>query len=119
MRWTASSGKPSAPSGRVRARRSGDSVVVEWDAPADDGGARVTSFVVEYKSADALYWARAAVVDALTRSVAVHGLRRADDCAFRVAAVNEMGAGEPLETDVTAGPAAASTTATAAAAAGS
>ena len=87
-------------------------MLVEWDAPADDGGARVTSFVVEYKSADALYWARAAVVDALTRSVAVHGLRRADDCAFRVAAVNEMGAGEPLETDVTA-----RTTATATAAA--
>jgi len=63
--------------------------------------------VVEYKDVDSLVWQRAAVVDGYTRSVAVHGLRDAalGDYVFRVSAVNEMGAGEPLDSDVTVRPA--------------
>jgi len=99
-------GKPSAPSGRLRAKKSVDSVLLDWNAPYDDGGSRITSYVVEYKDVDSVVWQRAAVVDGLTRSVAVHGLRDAaiGDYLFRVSAVNEMGSSEPLETDITVRP---------------
>jgi len=100
-------GKPSAPSGRLRAKKSGDSsVLLDWNAPYDDGGSRITSYVVEYKDVDSVVWQRAAVVDAYTRSVAVHGLRDAAlaDYLFRVTAVNETGSSEPLETDVAVRP---------------
>jgi len=99
-------GKPSAPSGRLRAKKSGDSVLLDWNAPYDDGGSRITSYVVEYKDVDSVVWQRAAVLDGYTRSVAVHGLRDAaiGDYLFRVTAVNEMGSSEPLETDVTVRP---------------
>ena len=62
--------------------------------------------MIEYKDMDSVMWQRAAVVDGYTRSVAVHGLRDAaiGDYLFRVTAVNEMGASEPLETDVTVRP---------------
>lgn len=99
-------GKPSAPSGRLRVRKLGDSssaVVVDWSPPHDDGGARITSYIVEYRDADSVTWQRAAVVDGLTTSVTVRGLRdfgtSGGDHLFRVYAVNEFGTGYPLETD--------------------
>jgi hypothetical protein len=99
-------GKPSTPSGRLRVRRLGDSssaVVVDWSPPLDDGGARITSYIVEYRDADSVTWQRAAVVDGLTTSVTVRGLRdygtSGGDHLFRVYAVNEYGTGHPLETD--------------------
>jgi titin len=100
------SGKPSSPSGHLRARKTGDSVLLEWNAAYDDGGSRVTSYVVEYKDIDSIHWQRAAVVDGFTRSVVVQGLRDAAvrDYVFRVYAVNEYGQSEPLETDVTVRP---------------
>jgi len=103
---TSFAGKPSAPSGRLRAKKSGESVLLDWNAPSDDGGSRITSYVVEYRDVDSLVWQRAAVVDAYTRTVAVHGLRDAavSDYLFRVTAVNEMGTGQPLETDVSVRP---------------
>ena len=99
-------GKPSAPSGRLRAKKSGESVLLDWNAPYDDGGSRITSYAVDYKDVDSVVWQRAAVVDGYTRSVAIHGLRDAavGDYLFRVIAVNEMGASEPLETDVSVRP---------------
>jgi len=82
-------------------------VLLDWNAPYDDGGSSITSYVVDYKDVDSVVWQRAAVVDGFTRRVAVHGLRHTavGDYMFRVAAVNETGSSEPLETDVTVRPA--------------
>ena len=63
--------------------------------------------MVDYKDVDSVVWQRAAVVDGLSRGVAVHGLRGTalGDYVFRVTAVNEAGPGDPLETDTAVGPA--------------
>jgi len=95
-------GKPSPPSGRLRVRRSGESgsaVTLDWSAPLEDGGSRITSYVVEYRDADSIAWQRAALVDGLTTTVTVRGLRDSGDILFRVYAINEFGSGYPLETD--------------------
>lgn len=77
-----------------------DSVALEWNAPFDDGGIRITSYVIEYKDLDAMYWQRAATVDGYTRNATVRGLRESQDYLFRVFAVNELGESEPLEIDM-------------------
>jgi len=65
-------GKPSPPSGLLRARKlKSDTVMLEWNAPVDEGGSRITSYVVEYRDVDSLVWQRALTVEAYTRSCTV------------------------------------------------
>ncbi len=48
-----SAGKPQPPSGRIRVRRvTSDSVMIEWNAPLDDGGRRILKYIVDYRDVD-------------------------------------------------------------------
>jgi titin len=72
-----------------------DSVIVEWNAPAD--AASVSHFEVQYKDSDSLTWQTAARVKSRARSCTVSGLRENRQYFFRVIAINQAGYSDPLE----------------------
>jgi hypothetical protein len=65
-----------------------------WTAPADDGGATITSYTVEYSSDGGLNWASIATGSA-TSSRTVTGLVNGTDYTFRVSATTSIGTGLP------------------------
>ncbi|TPP56261.1 Twitchin [Fasciola gigantica] len=70
-----------------------DKVKLEWKKPRNDGGRKVTGYVVEYKPVNATEWERTPVVK--EPSATVDGLKKGEKYVFRVAAKNEVGTGEP------------------------
>lgn len=64
---------------------------LSWAAPADDGGAPVSSYVVQQRAAGEEAWTTAATVPGTTATVT--GLSNGSQYAFRVAAVNDAGTG--------------------------
>ncbi|XP_071104533.1 twitchin-like isoform X3 [Haliotis cracherodii] len=66
-----------------------------WKPPKEDGGAKVTSYVVERQEVGKPYWV---TVSSQCRdtSLDVQGLYENSQYLFRVSAVNEFGQGEPL-----------------------
>ncbi|SFN39391.1 beta strand repeat-containing protein [Mycetocola miduiensis] len=81
-------GVPGAP-GTLAAEPGVGSVTLTWSPPADDGGARVTGYVVEQQ--DGVAWAVIATTDGLTTSIT--GLPNGEDATFRVRASNAAGDG--------------------------
>ena len=76
---------------------SGSSVLLEWN---DDGGHSVTSYIIEYKEVDSLYWQKAGSVDGFTRNYTLQGLRENRDYIFRIYSINEFGQSVPIEMDL-------------------
>ena len=72
---------------------------MQWNAPYDDGGSGITSYIIEFRDTEGLRWKRAAMVDAHIRSAAIRGLKENKDYLFRVIAVNSIGPSDPLEVD--------------------
>uniref|UniRef100_A0A183BBQ3 Fibronectin type-III domain-containing protein n=1 Tax=Echinostoma caproni TaxID=27848 RepID=A0A183BBQ3_9TREM len=70
-----------------------DKVKLEWSKPRNDGGRKVTGYVVEYKPLNATEWERIPVVKEPTATV--DGLKKGEKYVFRVAAKNDVGTGEP------------------------
>ena len=100
-----SPGRPEPPAGRLKIRKvNRESVIIEWNAPGDDGGRRITDYIVEYREVDSLMWHRMAILDGYTRSCTVAGLEDDTDYMFRVIAVNEIGDSDPLEVDLAVRP---------------
>ena len=75
-----------------------------WAVPTSDGGAPVTSYVVERSTDGGLTWATATTTS--TTGAVLSGLSNGTAYAFRVIAVNAAGSGAP-SAPVTATPAAA------------
>ena len=67
-------------------------VVVSFSVPTSNGGAGLTGYTVEYKTAAAATWATVPVTG-LIRNVPVTGLANGTAYDFRVAAVNDAGTG--------------------------
>jgi hypothetical protein len=80
---------PSAPQG-VGATAGVEKVTLAWSAPADDGGAAVTGYVVE-KSTDGQVWTQVGSPTGTTLEVT--GLTAGTPVRFRVTAVNVVGQG--------------------------
>lgn len=79
------------PPENVKAFGAPASVVVSWDAPKDDGGSAITSYIVQQKKGTDF-------VDVKTtqdRYVQVDGLEVGTSYSFRVKAVNAVGFSEP------------------------
>ena len=70
-----------------------DGVTLEWSKPRSDGGAAVTSYIVERRDTASNYWAPAGVSTGTRCDVT--GLRAGTEYQFRVFAENEMGVSEP------------------------
>ena len=73
------------------------SVTVRWSAPRDDGGADVTSYVVEKREASRRMWQSVATLPPDVTEVEAGGLFEGNQYVFRVAAENVVGLGEPVE----------------------
>ena len=65
-------GPPSSPAGTVRVSNiTSDSCQVRWQAPDDDGGAPVTSYVIEIRESTRSVWRRVGIVNATTTTYKV------------------------------------------------
>lgn len=77
------------------------SVVLEWDAPSDDGGSPITDYLIEYSADGGATWETFDDGESATPGVTVTGLTNGVGYIFRVSAVNAQGPSEPTaSTDV-------------------
>ena len=72
-----------------------NSVSLSWKPPKDDGGRKVTGYIIEKREALRMAWQKVGVTD--DTSYKVPNLSEGVNYVFRVAAENEIGVGEPVE----------------------
>lgn len=94
---------PSAPQSLSASTGTSGAVGLSWSAPATDGGASITDYIVEYKLAADGSWSTFADGTSTSTSATVTGLTNNSSYNFRVSAVNSVGAGTVSST-VTATP---------------
>ena len=75
-----------------------DRVRLSWQPPEDDGGSRLTSYLIEKSEARRPRWLRVARVTPEDLTAEVSDLIENTDYYFRVIAENKMGLSSPLET---------------------
>ena len=68
-------------------------VSLSWTAPADNGGAAITDYIVEYKAASASQWSTFADGTSTATTAIVTGLTNGTEYDFRVKATNVAGNG--------------------------
>uniref|UniRef100_A0A1I7S352 non-specific serine/threonine protein kinase n=1 Tax=Bursaphelenchus xylophilus TaxID=6326 RepID=A0A1I7S352_BURXY len=73
-----------------------DHMDLEWDPPANDGGAPIENYIIEKKGKHDRDWKECAKVGPETKGT-VHGLKEGEEYQFRVRAVNKAGPGEPSD----------------------
>ncbi|XP_013109098.2 twitchin isoform X22 [Stomoxys calcitrans] len=74
-----------------------DHADLKWEAPENDGGDEITSYVIEYKEKFSNDWVTGKEVNGDARSGTVDGLKEGQQYEFRVRAVNRAGPGEPSD----------------------
>ena len=86
-------GKPDAP---LVTSHSAQGVTLTWEAPASDGGADITSYVMQVRRVGDLKWKQVFGDEEhlLERTCDVSELKDGDKYEFRVAACNKAGTGE-------------------------
>lgn len=97
--WLNVTGLPSAPQGPLQISDIGlNSVNLSWRPPVDDGGSRITNYIIEKRDVMREDWT---VVASNVRdlSCTAQGLFEQHEYEFRVSAVNENGVGTPLVGD--------------------
>ncbi|KHJ96255.1 immunoglobulin I-set domain protein [Oesophagostomum dentatum] len=94
--WLNVTGLPSAPQGPLHFSEVGlHQVGLSWRPPVNDGGSKITNYVIEKRDTSKEEWT---VVASSVRdlSFVVQGLFENHEYEFRVSAVNENGQGAPL-----------------------
>ena len=72
-------------------------ISLAYKPPADDGGAEITNYVIEYREEGLMKWSRANTETVNKTSYSVTGLKKNSVYEFRVAAENKAGVGPPSE----------------------
>ncbi|XP_035779466.1 twitchin-like isoform X8 [Anopheles albimanus] len=72
-----------------------DFVDLRWKIPKSDGGAPITSYIVEYKTYTAAAWKHYEDVGPNQLNTTLRGLKEGETFEFRVKAVNQGGASKP------------------------
>ena len=89
--------KPDAPQNLKVTEVSRDYVVLTWEAPENDGGAKITRYTIEKKDATKFHWGITDTTDGSTYTCKVTKLYEGTEYLFRVAAENKIGQGEFTE----------------------
>lgn len=88
--------KPGPPAAFDISEITNESCFLAWNPPRDDGGSRVTNYIVERRAADSEIWHRLSSTVKQTTYKAV-GLVKFKEYIFRVFAENQFGVGQPAE----------------------
>ncbi|KHN73749.1 Twitchin [Toxocara canis] len=97
--WLNVTGLPSAPQGPLQITNVNKTqAVLSWKPPVNDGGARLSGYVVERRDTSKDEWTEVATCVKDT-SFTVTGLFEGHEYEFRVSAANENGQGPPLVGD--------------------
>ena len=88
--------KPGPPAAFDISEITNETCFLAWNPPRDDGGSRVTNYIVERRAADSEIWHRLSSTIKQTTYKAV-GLVRFKEYIFRVFAENQFGVGPPAE----------------------
>ncbi|XP_020666573.3 immunoglobulin superfamily member 22 [Pogona vitticeps] len=92
--------KPKPPQGKVEfLERTGKCIKMKWKAPKDNGGKKVTHFIIERRMAGKKSWIKIGEVDSKLTTFAADKVEEGKAYQFRILAVNSEGASEPLETE--------------------
>jgi len=83
---------PGVPTRVVTSNATPTSMQVSWAAPANDGGAAISDYTIQYRKVGELSWSTYAHTASIATTATVTGLSTASTYAFRVAAVNSVGA---------------------------
>jgi titin len=75
-----------------------DHMLLSWKAPAHDGGSSILGYVVEKRDTFMNLWSQVGRVDKDTLGIRATGLFEGQSYLFRVAAENQCGRGEFVET---------------------
>lgn len=93
--------KPGPPAGTINFNSiSAEKIIFSWNPvpESDQGGAKVTHYVVERRETSRVVWSTVSDVQEKTY-VTVGKLVGGSEYVFRVMAVNKFGIGEPLESE--------------------
>lgn len=71
-----------------------ESVTLSWKKPLDDGGSKITGYIIEKKNPDG-QWDEVLEVPPKENSVVVKEVRENEECQFRIRAKNIAGLGNP------------------------
>uniref|UniRef100_A0A8C2ZMI0 Titin n=1 Tax=Cyclopterus lumpus TaxID=8103 RepID=A0A8C2ZMI0_CYCLU len=88
--------KPGPPAAFDISEITNETCFLAWNPPRDDGGSRVTNYIVERRTADSEIWHRLSSTIKLTTYKAVD-LVKFKEYIFRVFAENQFGVGPPAE----------------------
>uniref|UniRef100_A0A8C9T1W1 Titin-like n=1 Tax=Scleropages formosus TaxID=113540 RepID=A0A8C9T1W1_SCLFO len=91
--------KPGPPTGPISVSGiSSDQCTITWKPPQEDGGSKISHYVVERRETSRLIWT---LVDPKVKmlSLKITKLLEGNQYCFRVMAVNDYGVGEPLQSE--------------------
>merc|ERR550539_884600 len=84
--------KPSPPKGpATQGWKTENSKELRWNAPENDGGDKITEFVVERREKGKKSWKQVGTTQAETTSIEIKGLKKDTSYDFRVSAKNSVG----------------------------
>ena len=94
-----SSGRPGAPSAPIKFEEiREDKITLSWLPPKDDGGSKVTNYVIWRRVANRKTWVQV-TSEPKERLWTVEGLMKGHEYVFRVMAQNKYGVGDPLDSE--------------------
>ncbi|XP_051885661.1 immunoglobulin superfamily member 22-like [Pristis pectinata] len=92
--------RPKPPHGKVEfLEHTGKCISMKWKAPRDNGGKRVTSFIIERKLVGKKSWIKVGEVDGDTTTFSTNKVDEGKAYQYRIRAVNSEGVSDPLDSD--------------------
>lgn len=88
---------PDTPSKPLVTDVTSENVTISWQPPYDDGGAPVTSYLVEKRERGSAFWSKVSASPADETTMTVTRLRNGSEYEFRISAENTAGLSRPSE----------------------
>jgi predicted phage tail protein len=91
---------PSAPTAPLESRQIGiNEIIIEWGIPESDGGAPIEGYVIAIRDMKKTMWMEVGRVSHDVQKLTVRELQDGHEYLLRIFARNEIGLGEPLESE--------------------